>query len=360
MDDADGLAFAPPLGAVARAPTDAALGVALAAASSLFIGASFIVKKKGLAEPTAGLRAGRMGWTGGDRSRATARGRQPRPPPPPGAGGYSYLAQPTWWLGLALMGVGEGANAAAYAFAPASLVTPLGALSIVCAAVLSHVFLGERMVWRAWLGCGMAVVGGGVAALHAPAEPRVASVDAIAALAARPGFLAYAAVSVALTWWLVTVAEPRWGAAVAAVPVGAASLLASFSVLGVQTLALAARLTLSGGGNQMTRPATWAAVVVVVACVPASLAFLNRALDRFPATMVTPPHYVMFTTATCTASEALFRAPQPWADTAAALCGFAAAAGGVALLHRAGDPERPPRRARDGVALLPVTARRGE
>ena len=48
-----------------------------------------------------------------------------------GLGGYSYLREPTWWAGLISMVVGEAANFAAYAFAPAILVTPLGALSII-------------------------------------------------------------------------------------------------------------------------------------------------------------------------------------------------------------------------------------
>ena len=48
-----------------------------------------------------------------------------------GSGGYSYLSKPLWWAGMVTMVVGEIANFAAYAFAPAILVTPLGALSII-------------------------------------------------------------------------------------------------------------------------------------------------------------------------------------------------------------------------------------
>lgn len=48
-----------------------------------------------------------------------------------GSGGFSYLREPLWWAGLLSMAAGEVANFAAYAFAPAILVTPLGALSII-------------------------------------------------------------------------------------------------------------------------------------------------------------------------------------------------------------------------------------
>lgn len=54
------------------------------------------------------------------------------------------------WIGLNFFGVvsvgaGEVANLLAYAFAPAALVTPLGALSVLVAAVLSSKFLNEKL-----------------------------------------------------------------------------------------------------------------------------------------------------------------------------------------------------------------------
>lgn len=43
------------------------------------------------------------------------------------------------------VGIGELSNFAAYAFAPASVVTPLGALSVLVTAVLATKFLRERL-----------------------------------------------------------------------------------------------------------------------------------------------------------------------------------------------------------------------
>jgi len=43
------------------------------------------------------------------------------------------------------VGVGEAANFIAYAFAPASLVTSLGALSILVSAILASKFLDENL-----------------------------------------------------------------------------------------------------------------------------------------------------------------------------------------------------------------------
>lgn len=98
---------APILSTAPNSTRDFYIGLALAVSSSVFIGTSFIVKKKGL------LRVSRS-----SSSRA-------------GSGGYAYLKEWLWWVGLITMAVGEAANFAAYGFAPAILVTPLGALSVL-------------------------------------------------------------------------------------------------------------------------------------------------------------------------------------------------------------------------------------
>lgn len=41
-----------------------------------------------------------------------------------------YLKSKLWWLGQALITLGEGGNFLSYAFAPASVVAPLG--TVVC------------------------------------------------------------------------------------------------------------------------------------------------------------------------------------------------------------------------------------
>jgi len=45
--------------------------------------------------------------------------------------GYTYFKSPLWWAGIIVMVIGEICNFSAYAFAPAILVTPLGALSVL-------------------------------------------------------------------------------------------------------------------------------------------------------------------------------------------------------------------------------------
>ncbi|KAE9447373.1 hypothetical protein C3L33_20749, partial [Rhododendron williamsianum] len=138
-------------------------GLILAVASSLFIGTSFILKKKGLkrAAASSGTRAG--------------------------VGGYTYLLEPLWWAGMITMVVGEIANFVAYVYAPAVLVTPLGALSIIVSAILAHFMLKERLQKLGVIGCMSCVVGSVVIVIHAPEEQTPSSVLEIWTLATQPG-----------------------------------------------------------------------------------------------------------------------------------------------------------------------------
>jgi hypothetical protein len=44
----------------------------------------------------------------------------------------AYLKSKLWWIGLAMISIGEGGNFLSYAFAPASVVAPLGTVVSDC------------------------------------------------------------------------------------------------------------------------------------------------------------------------------------------------------------------------------------
>ncbi|KAK1278563.1 hypothetical protein QJS04_geneDACA007411 [Acorus gramineus] len=88
--------------------------------------------------------------------------------------------------------VGEAANFIAYAFAPAVLVTPLGALSIIVSAVLAHFILKEKLHYLGILGCVMCIAGSVVIVIHAPQERSITSVQEIWNLATQTGLLTFA------------------------------------------------------------------------------------------------------------------------------------------------------------------------
>mmetsp|Transcript_16902 Transcript_16902/g.41528 ORF Transcript_16902/g.41528 Transcript_16902/m.41528 type:complete len:387 (+) Transcript_16902:181-1341(+) len=281
----------------------------LAMSSSICIGASFIIKKKGLKKAgSSGVRAS--------------------------SGGYGYLQEPLWWMGMVCMIVGEIANFAAYAFAPAILVTPLGALSIIVSAVMAHNLLGEKLHVFGWLGCLLCIVGSISIVLHAPEERPVNSVKELWVMALQPGFTAYATFCVALAGVLGIYVAPTHGSTQILVPIGICSLIGSLSVMSCKALGIAIKLTFEGS-NQLINAETWMCAAVVLMCVVTQMNYLNKALDVFNTAVVTPIYYVMFTTLTITASSIMFKdyEHQSVKEVLSQLCGFVTILSGVFVLH---------------------------
>ncbi|KZV22708.1 hypothetical protein F511_05340 [Dorcoceras hygrometricum] len=298
-------------------------GLVLGLSSSFFIGASFIVKKKGLKRAGAsGVRAG--------------------------VGGYSYLVEPLWWVGMITMIVGEIANFAAYAFAPAILVTPLGALSIIIRhvivpqtmhiAVLAHFILREKLHIFGILGCVLCVVGSTTIVLHAPQEREIESVKEVWDLATEPAFLFYAALVIGVVLILIFQYIPRYGQTHVLFYIGVCSLVGSLSVMSVKALGIALKLTLSGM-NQLIYPQTWTFAMIVGCCVITQMNYLNKALDTFNTAVVSPIYYVMFTSFTILASVIMFKDwdRQNPTQIITEICGFVTILSGTFLLHKTKD-----------------------
>ncbi|CAN6444974.1 unnamed protein product [Victoria cruziana] len=293
--------------------SDNVKGLVLALSSSFFIGASFIIKKKGLKKAGAsGVRAG--------------------------SGGYSYLYEPLWWAGMITMIVGEIANFAAYAFAPAILVTPLGALSIIISAVLAHIILRERLHTFGILGCVLCVVGSTTIVLHAPPEREIGSVREVWDLATEPAFLFYAFLVIVAVVTLIIHFIPQYGQTHIMVYIGVCSLVGSLSVMSVKALGIALKLTFSGT-NQLLYPQTWAFTIVVAICVVTQMNYLNKALDTFNTAVVSPIYYVMFTSLTILASIIMFKDwdRQNPSQIVTEMCGFVTILSGTFLLHKTKD-----------------------
>ncbi|XP_019264788.1 PREDICTED: probable magnesium transporter NIPA3 isoform X2 [Nicotiana attenuata] len=230
--------------------SDNVKGLCLAISSSLFIGSSFIIKKKGLQKAGAsGVRAG--------------------------AGGYSYLLEPLWWAGMITMIVGEIANFAAYAFAPAVLVTPLGALSIIISAALAHMILGEKLHIFGMVGCVLCIVGSTTICLHAPQERQIESVKELWDLATEPAFLLYATLVIVAVVIIIVQYIPKYGQTHIIAYIGVCSLVGSIGVMSVRALGIALKLTFSGM-NQMLYPQTWVFAVVMATCVFTQMNYLNK------------------------------------------------------------------------------------
>ncbi|WYZ45891.1 hypothetical protein EsH8_IX_000116 [Colletotrichum jinshuiense] len=264
-----------------RPPAYKAIGISLAVASGAFIGCSFVIKKVGLLKANEKYNEA------------------------PGEG-YGYLKNAWWWTGMILMIVGEICNFVAYAFTDAILVTPLGALSVVLTAILSAIFLKERLSMVGKVACFLCIVGSIVIVMNAPENSAVANIQQMQSYVIHPAFLSYAGVIIigsAITAWY---AGPRWGKKNMLVYISICSWVGGLSVVATQGLG-AAIVAQAGGTPQFNQWFLYVLLVFVIATLLTEIIFLNKALNLFNAALVTPTYYVYFTSTTILTSAVLFR-----------------------------------------------------
>jgi len=255
------------------------VGILLAIGSGLLIGSSFVFKKKGLIAAQKGQAAGE---------------------------GVAYLKSPMWWIGMTMMIMGELCNFAAYAFVEAIIVTPLGALSVVICAILSQIFLNERLSFFGWIGCALCIVGSTTIALNGPQEQTVSTIPDFQNLFLAPGFLVYGSLAIASALVIIFFFAPRYGKKNMLWYIMICSVIGGLSVSCTQGLG-AAIVTSIRGDNQLKDWFFYFLLVFVAITLLTEIYFLNVALALFNTAMVTPTYYVIFTFFTLVTSIILYQ-----------------------------------------------------
>ncbi|KAF9734517.1 duf803 domain membrane protein [Paraphaeosphaeria minitans] len=281
-------------------------------ANTLRSGTSFVITKKGL-----NASAEKHGFDGD---------------------GFSYLRNPVWWAGIVTMVLGEIFNFAAYAFAPAILVTPLGALSVLIGAVLGSYFLQEYLGVLGKIGCAICLIGSVIIVLHAPPDEEVESVDKILNYAIQPGFLIYCVFVAAFSIFMIYNIAPKYGKRNPLIYLSICSTTGSVSIMAIKAFGIALKMTFAGN-NQFTHPSTYVFVIITVGCILTQMNYFNKALSQFSTNIVNPLYYVAFTTCTLVASFLLFRGFNTTSavNTISLLCGFLVIFSGVYLLNLSRD-----------------------
>lgn len=287
---------------------DKYIGLALAMTSSLAIGTSFVITKKGLIQAEE-----RHGFEGD---------------------GFVYLRNPLWWAGIFTLAVGEVCNFAAYAFAPAILVTPLGALSVLIGAVLGSYFLKEELGTLGKLGCAICLIGAIIIVLHAPPDEEIETIDQILHYAIQPGFLLYCITVAIYATVMIYKIAPLHGKKNPLIYLSICSTVGSVSVMSVKAFGIALKLTFAGN-NQFSHPSTYVFMILTAVCILTQMNYFNKALATFSTQIVNPLYYVTFTTATLCASFILFSGfnTTDTVNTLSLLCGFLVTFTGVYLLN---------------------------
>lgn len=242
-----------------RPPVYKVVGLTLAIASGVFIGSSFVLKKTGLLKANVKYKE-----EAGE--------------------GYGYLKNAFWWSGMTLMIIGEICNLVAYMFVDAILVTPLGALSVVICAVLSAIFLKERLSFVGKVGCVMCIIGSVVIGLNAPHQSAVSSIQGMQKFVIAPGFLSYAGLIIIGCIFVALWAGPRYGKKSMLVYLSICSLTGGLSVVATQGLGAAILAQIRGGeGPQFTQWFLYVLLVFVVVTLVTEIIYLNVSASFFTA-----------------------------------------------------------------------------
>lgn len=256
------------------------VGLTIALISNFLVGVSFVVKKQGLLKM--------------ERSKA-----------------YSYLKEPTWWIGMITMTVGEIGNFAAYAKAPAFLVTPLGAVAVFVNAFLSHIILKEYMSRSGHIGMLMCVAGTTLIMVFAPEEKNIENMLAIEAMMDHAMFKLFIIASLTVIVLMIALeCRTSMGERFLIFYILLCSTIGSLLVICIKGLGVAIVVTY-GGSNQFSfrwqNRLTYYFLVATIMSLVGQINFLNRALDTFGASRVVPVYYVTFTTFTLIGAQSLFR-----------------------------------------------------
>jgi hypothetical protein len=158
----------------------------------------------------------------------------------------------------------------------------MGALSVVICAILSTIFLKERLSFVGKVGCFNCIIGSVVIAVNAPEQSSVARIQDMKKWVIAPGFLSYAGVvivaCVVIALWL----GPKYGKKTMMVYITICSLIGGLSVVATQGLGAAVVAQASGTyGGQFKEWFLYVLLVFVVVTLLTEIIYLNVSPSLF-------------------------------------------------------------------------------
>ncbi|XP_075438769.1 NIPA-like protein 2 isoform X2 [Ascaphus truei] len=205
-----------------------------------------------------------------------------------------YYKSKVWWCGILLMGIGELGNFAAYGFAPATLIAPLGCVSVIGSAAISVVFLKETLRASDLLGGTLAITGTYLLVTFSPNISQEITAVKVQTYVISWKFLIYLILEIIIFCVLLYLYKKK-GVNHIVVLLLLVALLASMTVISVKAVSGMITMTLKGE-MQLTYPIFYVMFVVMVASCAFQVKFLNQAMQLYNATEVVPINFVFFTT----------------------------------------------------------------
>lgn len=208
------------------------------------------------------------------------------------------------------MAAGEIGNFAAFAFAPASLVAPLGAWSVVLSAVLAHVFLHEHVSNTNLIGIALCVTGAFLIGTSGPdvsAAEAALDADAVSKLLVRLPFVVFILATLTATAMLMYMSHrTTLGQRYIFVYVGVSSLLGGVTVVCAKALSTFLRRTIEGN-SQFENWLPLGLGLTLGVAILLQLRYLNLAMSQFGNAQVIPVYYVLFTTCAMSSGVIMYR-----------------------------------------------------
>lgn len=206
--------------------------------------------------------------------------------------GVKTQQMPLFWASLVGMIGGEIGNFTAFGFASQTVVSPLGAVSVIMNAILAAAFLDEEIYRRTVLGIALTLLGSVAIVLFSPPPLNTLTPDDFVELLANPyayGYLIVVAVAIMLLWLV----ERKLAARFVLIDIGLCSLLGSITVIcstGVSKFIVGGQFV-----QAVQSPVLYVLVVLLATTAVLQLRFLNKAMEHFPSAVVVPTYYVTFT-----------------------------------------------------------------
>ena len=240
---------------------------------------------------------------------------------------YQFIKQPLWWLSQLLLAAGEILNFSAYVFSPASLVTPLGALSVVFTCIFSSWFLKERLNIITKSGVGLALIGSFFIALHAPHQEPINNLDVLREqYLSQTSFLIYAIFFQNHSHNLEVKSNSFYKNSHAGIQLIAIAalftfqnrhyifriILASFSgafcVIATKSVGIAVTQIFSESLKAVaSKWITYVMLLVLVLSIVLQMVQITRALNQAETSTVMPIYYIIFTVSVMVGMNILFK-----------------------------------------------------
>lgn len=217
----------------------------------------------------------------------------------------SYVKLPQWWFALSVTVIGEIGNFLAYGMSPATVVSPLGGLTVVLNFVWSHLFLQEQSSWYNIGGIVVSLLGGVFIVMFSPVSSTM-TVEYIYNCLVSWSSLLYFCMLIIFILYILNPLDVRWAISKKTSRENViyycivCGITAAFTVTSAKGISTAFVMVFNGDSAMFTQSnicwLTYLLFIVIGISVFFQVKYFNEALIFFASTVVVPTFYIFFTT----------------------------------------------------------------